>query len=104
MLVKKDFINITRLTNIEEPATACMWFKMKTQDSLLVMAAWQRQWEHPEIIKHLYTDGVDGEVECINSFQKQIKKAKNISSNIIITGDINIDMLEERDQIAAAGI
>ena len=67
-----------------------------------VPAAWCRQLEHPEIIKHQYTNGVDGEVERLKRFKRQIKKAKNISSNIIITGDINIDMLEERDQIAVS--
>ena len=29
MLVKKDTINITRLNNIEEPASASGWFKFK---------------------------------------------------------------------------
>ena len=68
MMVKKDTINITRLTKIEEPASACMWFKIKTEDTSFVLAAWYRQWEHPEIIKHQYSDGVDGEVEPLDSF------------------------------------
>ena len=67
-----------------------------------VLATWYRQWEHPEIIKQQYTNGVDGEVERLESFKRQIKKAKNISSNITITGDFNIDMLEERDQIGTS--
>ena len=33
-----------------------------------------------------------------------MKKAKNISSSIIITGDTNIDMLEEKDQVSASRI
>ena len=70
----------------------------------MVMAAWYRHREHPKSIEHLYTDGVDGQVECIESFQRQIKKAKNISNNIIITGDTNIDMLEKHDQIATSRI
>ena len=32
MMVKKDTINITRINKIEEPASACMWFKIKTED------------------------------------------------------------------------
>ena len=55
-------------------------------------------------IKNQYTNGVDGEVARLESFKLQINKAKNISSNIIITGDTNIDMLEERDQIATSRI
>ena len=78
---------------IKVPASSCMWFKIKTQDMSFVLATWYRQWEHPEIIKQIYTNCVNGEVECMESFQWQINKAKNISSNIIITGDINIDML-----------
>ena len=35
MMVKKDTINIARLTKIEEPASACMWFKIKTEGVLL---------------------------------------------------------------------
>ena len=76
MMVKKDTMNITRLTKIEEPASACMQFKIKTEDKTFVLAAWYRQWEHPEIIKHQYTDGVNGEVERLESFKRQIKKAK----------------------------
>ena len=51
MLVKKDTVNITRINNIEEPATSCMWIKIKTQDITFVMAAWYRQ--HCRLIKPL---------------------------------------------------
>ena len=74
LMVKENTVHITRLENIEEPATSFMWFKIKTQDNNFVLAAWYRQWTHPEIIKHHYTNGVDGEVERLESFQKQIKK------------------------------
>ena len=47
VLVKKDTINITRLTQIEQNETACMWFKIKTEDQNFTLAAWYRQWEHP---------------------------------------------------------
>ena len=67
--VKNNTVNITRLENIEEPATACMWFKTKTQEISLVFLAWYRQWEHPKIIKQQCTNGVDGEVERLESFQ-----------------------------------
>ena len=30
MKVKKDTVNITGLSNIEEPASSCMWFQSKT--------------------------------------------------------------------------
>ena len=73
--------------------------KKKTEDKSFILAAWYRQWEHPDIIKSQYTNGINGEVARLESFKQQIKKAKKISSNIIITGDINIDMLEDRDQI-----
>ena len=44
MMVKKNTVNITRLENIEEPATSCMWFKIKTQDTNFVLATLYRQW------------------------------------------------------------
>ena len=69
MMAKKDTVNITRLFNIEEPRNSCMWFKIKAQDMSFVLAAWYRQWEHQEIIKQTYTNGVDGEVEGMESFQ-----------------------------------
>ena len=81
-----------------------MWFKIKTEDKNFVLAAWYRQWNHPTIIDHLYTKGTDGEVERLKSMQLQVKKAKNISSNIIVTGDTNIDMLEDKDQISLSQI
>ena len=96
VLIKKDTINITRLTQIEQAETACMWFKIKTEDKNFTLAAWYRQWNHPAIVEHMYTDGINGEVERLESMKLQVKKAKNISSNIIITGDTNIDMLEEK--------
>ena len=71
MMVKKDTINITRLNKIEDPASACMWFKIKTEDMSFVLATWYRQWEHPEIIKQQSTNGVDGEVERLESFKRQ---------------------------------
>ena len=40
----------------------------QNQDMSFVLAAWYRQWEHPEIIKSNYTNGVDGEVEQLESF------------------------------------
>ena len=99
-MVKKVTVNISRLSNIEESAMSCMLFKIKTQAITFVLTAWYRQWEHPELIKPYNTNGVIVEVERLESFQRQIKKAKCISSNIIITWDINIDMLEDRDQIS----
>ena len=51
VLVKKDTINITRLTQIEQAETACMWFKIKTEEKTFTLAAWYRQWEHPLAIK-----------------------------------------------------
>ena len=51
MMVKKDTVNITRLYNIEEPASSCMWFKIDTQAMSFVLATWYTQWEHPEIVK-----------------------------------------------------
>ena len=104
VLVKKDTVNITRLTQIEPNETACMWFKIKTEDQNFTLAAWYRQWDHPLSVKHLYTDGIDGQVERLESMKLQVKKAKNISGNNIITGDTNIDMLEEKDQISASRI
>ena len=100
MMVKKETVNLTGISNMEESTISCIWFKIKTQDITFVLASWYRQWEHPELIKPCYTNGVDSEVERLESFQTQIKKAKNISSNIIITGDINIDKLEDYDQIS----
>ena len=52
VLVKKDTINITRLAHIEQNETACMWFKIKTEDKNFVLAAWYRQWHHPAIVEH----------------------------------------------------
>ena len=100
MLPKNDTIDITRLNNIEKPATGCIGFKIKTQESSIVMSTLYQEWEHPESIKYLYTDGFDGEVPRVESFQKQTKKTKNISNNVLITGDINIDMLDSRDPIS----
>ena len=51
-----------------------------------------------------YTDNVDGEVKWFESFQKQVKFAKNISTGIFILGDINIDMLANKDQISISRI
>ena len=53
VLVKENTINITRLTQIEENETACMWFKIKTEGKTFTFAAWYRQWEHPLIIKNI---------------------------------------------------
>ena len=50
-------------------------------------------------MKHVYDDGV-GEVSTIEGFHIEIKMVKNISIKIIILGDINIGMLEYRDQIS----
>ena len=73
---EKDAINITRLINIEKDETACMWFKIKTEDKSFTIATWYRQWEHPDIIKNQHTNGVNGEVARLESFKLQIKKAK----------------------------
>ena len=81
-----------------------MWFKIKTEEKTFTLATWYRQWEHPLAIKNQYINGVYGEVARLESFKLQIKKAKNISGNIIITCDTNIDMLENKDQIAASRI
>ena len=74
VMVKKETTNITRLFQIEQAETACMWFKIKTEDKTFTFAAWYRQWEHPEAIKNQYTNGVDGEVARLESFKLQIKK------------------------------
>ena len=73
VFVKKDTINITRLTQIEQAETACMWFKIKTEEKTFTLAAWYRQWELPVGIKNQYTNGVDGEVARLESFKLQIK-------------------------------
>ena len=62
VLVMNDTINITRITNIKKHSTSCTWLKIYTQESTIEMSAWYRQWEHPEEIRHLSTDGVDDEV------------------------------------------
>ena len=41
---------------------------------------------------------MDGQVERITFFQKQVKEARKISQNIMILGDTNIDRLEDNDQ------
>ena len=71
MMVKKNIINITRLTQIEDPIMSCMWFKIKTQDSTKVFSAWYRQWNLPADIRHLHDDSVDDEVPRLENFQRQ---------------------------------
>ena len=64
----------------------------------IVLAAWYRQWQLPMDIRHLKTDGVEGQVERFREFQSQVRRAKKFSNNVMILGDINIDMLETNDQ------
>ena len=45
------------------------------------------------------TKGVDGEAERIKLFEGQVRKAKQMSRNLMFLGDMNIGMLESRDQI-----
>ena len=76
VMVKKDTINITRLLQIDQAETACMWFKIKAEEKTFTLAAWYRQWEHPDAIKSQYTNGVDGEVARLESFKLQITRQK----------------------------
>ena len=76
VMVKKDTINITRLLQIEQAETACMWCKIKTEGKTFTLAAWYRQWERPEAIKNQFTNGVNGEVSRLESFKMKIKKPK----------------------------
>ena len=42
IMVQKNTVNITRLENFEQPATSCVWFKIKTQDTNFVLPVWYR--------------------------------------------------------------
>ena len=98
VLVKKSTIHLTRIEELEHPDLACMWFKLRLDDQTIILSAWYRQWQLPIEIRNARTLGVDGQVERIKIFQKQVKEARKISQNVMILGDINIDMLEENDQ------
>ena len=69
-------INNPRLTNIKEVHTTCMWFKMKNQQSTIVLSAWYHQRDHHEKIKHLNDDGVNGEVSRLESSKDKSKRQK----------------------------
>ena len=92
--VKKQGGNIQRVTNIEDPSTTCMWFKMQLANQIAIIAAWYRQWNHLADVAQNYTDGLDGQIERISNVNTQILKVKAISKHIIILGNINIDMSE----------
>ena len=86
------------METIEDPSTACMWFKMRLAEKTIMIAAWYRQWNHLADIAQNFTDGVEGQVERIKLVKNQVEKAKAISKQIILMGDINIDMSEDFDQ------
>ena len=44
VLTKTQGINIQRKENLEDPSTACMWFKMRLAEKTIMIAAWYRQW------------------------------------------------------------
>ena len=103
-MVKKSMIHLKRLHEIEHPDLSCMWFKMCLDDQTIVLAAWYRQWQLPIEIRHLRTDGVNCQVERFREFQSQVNKVKNISRNIMILGDINIDMLKSNNHFDRTNI
>ena len=48
--------------------------------------------------------GVDGQVERFQLFHAQVRKARQVSCNLKLLGDINIDMLENNNQIDKSNI
>ena len=98
VMVKKSTIHLTRMEELEHPDLACMWFKLRLDDQTIILSTWYRQWQLPIEIRSARTQGIDGQVERIKIFQKQVKEARKISQNMMILGDTNIDMLEENDQ------
>ena len=104
LLVKKSTLHLKCLKDLEHPDLACVWFKMRLDDQTVVLAACYRQWRLPIKIRNQRTGGVDGEVERFKTFQTQVKKAKQISRNLMLLGDISIDILETRDQVDCSNI
>ena len=92
VMTKNQGLNIQRMESIEDPSTACIWFKMRLAEKTIMIAAWYRQWNQLADVAQNYTDGVEGQVERIKLVKNQVEKAKAISKHIILMGDINIDM------------
>ena len=86
MRVKKDTVDISSLNYIEEPATACMWLKIKTQDTTMIMTAWYRQWEHPEQINPFKIMGLMLRWRELKAFRDKLKKLKTYQATSTYPG------------------
>ena len=47
VLVKKSTIHLKRLTELEHPDLACMWFKLKLEDQTIILSTWYRLFVFP---------------------------------------------------------
>ena len=69
-----------------------------------MMAAGYRQWNHLEDVKAKHTEGVEGQVEHIQSMKNLVEKLKAISRHILIISDTNINMSEDNAKQALSHI
>ena len=71
-MAKKDEVNIQRVEDIEDTNTSAMWFKLKLPSKTIMMAPWYRQWFHLEDVAANHTEGVEGQIEHIQSMKNQL--------------------------------
>ena len=71
---------------------------MRLADKTIMIAAWYRQWNQLDDVAHNHNNGLEGQIERITSVKAHVMKAKANSKQIIIMGEINIDMPEDVDQ------
>ena len=71
---------------------------MRLAEKTIMIAARYRQWNHLADVAQNHTDGVEGQVERIKLVKNQVEKARAISKHIILMGDINIDMSENKEK------
>ena len=105
MMVKKNKIIFDRLSQLEEDDISIIWIKLKKGPwKNLIIGGYYRQWRLP------HQSGVDNSGSTTSQllrfkrFLNQVSNARKICNDVVILGDINIDIHDKNDTMAKYGM
>ena len=100
IMVKKNTIQYEHIHNIQDDNIASLWLKVKLGHKKYIMiGGYYRQWRLPMETQIFDSGSTKSQVERFSKFLNQVKRARQISPRLVVCGDINIDLSENRDQL-----
>ena len=85
-ILHKEHIKVVKSDHLTDDTEEILWVHVKTKESFFLGTLYRSE----------YTDILEDEEE--STLEKNIRKACEITNNVIITGDFNVDMLDPTDK------